>query len=116
MIDADRPHPESVYAIAHRMELFCIAITESDRRYKTRKDIAMALGIKPQMLSFYTSETSPITVPPEVVRQMLRVFHVDANYIYHGDMRSLPHGIALEIGLAAEVYANRKGKRPHRHI
>ncbi len=65
-------------------------------KIKLKSDFARQCGITPDLYSHYLSAEKG---PPHwfVTDVLLPKWGVDTNYIYSGDMRGLPHGLALDI-------------------
>ncbi len=85
---------------AQRLEWLRIAL-----KIKLKKDFARKLGITPDQYSHYLSSKYG---PPHwfVTEALLPITGADSNYVYHGDMRGLPHGLALDI-MAAKAKTGR---------
>lgn len=88
----DAQHPESLAAIAERLELLRVAMG-----YETQAAFARDLAISPQKWSSYLRGT---LIPVPVAETLCRSFKVDLNWIYHGDPAGISVGLAKRLEAA----------------
>lgn len=85
------PHPESLEAIATRLEDLRLALG-----YSSKAEFARNIDpeITPQKWNSYLSGTQ---IPIRVANIMCRKFKIDLNWLYHGDDSQLPHGLVTKL-------------------
>ena len=90
----DRPG-ERLEAIAARLELLRVALG-----FKTRKAFVAAIGDGMTRQKWDNYLHGRVTIPITTATRLCHLFHVDLNWIYHGDRAGLPRGLVQKLEAA----------------